>query len=176
MEEVEPPAVEEAASLWNGLVTTELRTSVWPSIREMVSEGAARFMDPFLAEAPVWTLEQYMSAFGRRNRIAREWSLFFDRYPLVLGPVSTEPPFIVGADLEGADASARIFRSMRLVVLVNLLGLPAAAVPVGVANGLPRGVQIIGSPYREDLCLDAAQAIEDRLGALTPIDPSSERH
>jgi hypothetical protein len=25
--------------------------------------------------------------------------------------------------------------------------------------------------YREDLCLDAGQAIEDRLGILTPIEP-----
>jgi amidase len=25
--------------------------------------------------------------------------------------------------------------------------------------------------YREDLCLDAAAAIEERLGLITPIDP-----
>jgi amidase len=30
---------------------------------------------------------------------------------------------------------------------------------------------VIGPRYREDLCLDAAAAIEDRLGILTPIDP-----
>jgi amidase len=29
--------------------------------------------------------------------------------------------------------------------------------------------QIIGQRYREDLCLAAAQAIEDRLGSFTPI-------
>ncbi|MEE8508718.1 MAG: amidase family protein, partial [Myxococcota bacterium] len=58
-----------------------------------------------------------------------------------------------------------------LVTTVNLLGLPAAAVPVGVVDGLPQGVQIIGDRYREDLCLDAAEAIETRLGAVTPIDP-----
>jgi hypothetical protein len=40
-------------------------------------------------------------------------------------------------------------RSMRLVVAMNLLGLPTAAVPVGVANGLPQGVQLIGPMYRE---------------------------
>jgi amidase len=32
-------------------------------------------------------------------------------------------------------------------------------------------VQIIGPRYREDLCLDAAQALEDRTGTITPIDP-----
>ena len=60
---------------------------------------------------------------------------------------------------------------MRMAMAVNALGLPAVAVPVGVADGLPQAVQMIGPRYREDLCLDAAQAIEERLGILTPIDP-----
>jgi amidase len=75
-----------------------------------------------------------------------------------------------GRDLESAGAVGEILRSMRLVVLANFLGLPAAVVPVGTGNGLPQGVQILGPLYREDLCLDAAQAIEDRRGTLTPTD------
>jgi amidase len=54
---------------------------------------------------------------------------------------------------------------------VNALGLPAVAVPVGTGDGLPQVVQVIGPRYREDLCLDAAAALEDRLGIITPIDP-----
>jgi Asp-tRNA(Asn)/Glu-tRNA(Gln) amidotransferase A subunit family amidase len=60
--------------------------------------------------------------------------------------------------------------SMRLTVAANKPGLPAVAVPVGVASGLPLGVQVIGPRYREDLCLEAAEAIEARLGVITPID------
>jgi amidase len=78
---------------------------------------------------------------------------------------------VVGRDLEGPEAVIDALESMRLVVLVNLLGLPAAAVPVGVASGLPQGVEVIGPRFREDACLDAAQAIESRLGTITPIDP-----
>ena len=55
--------------------------------------------------------------------------------------------------------------------LINALGLPAVALPVGIGDGLPQAVQLIGPRYREDLCLDAAAAVEDRLGILTPIDP-----
>jgi amidase len=40
-----------------------------------------------------------------------------------------------------------------------------------VTGGLPQGVQLIGAPYREDLYLDAAAAIERRLGTPAPIDP-----
>ena len=66
---------------------------------------------------------------------------------------------------------AQIVRAMRMVLAVNVLGLPAVAVPVGTAGGLPQSVQVIGQRYREDLCLDAGAAIEAALGILTPIDP-----
>ena len=40
-------------------------------------------------------------------------------------------------------------------------------------NGLPQAVQVIGPRYREDLCLDVAVVLEERLGIITPIDPRS---
>jgi amidase len=62
---------------------------------------------------------------------------------------------------------------MRPVVPANLLGLPSACVPAGRDNatGLPIGVLLTGQRFREDLCLDAAEAVEARLGLQTPIDP-----
>jgi amidase len=60
---------------------------------------------------------------------------------------------------------------MRIVVPVNILGLPSCAVPVGCDGGLPQGVQFIGARFREDLLLGAAQAIEERAPVLTPIEP-----
>jgi len=59
------------------------------------------------------------------------------------------------------------------VVPANLLGLPSACVPAShdEGTGLPIGVLITGRRFREDLCLEAAEAIETRLGVATPIDP-----
>jgi amidase len=45
------------------------------------------------------------------------------------------------------------------------------AVPTGVAEGLPVGAQIVGPRFREDLVLDAAEALEARMPRITPIDP-----
>jgi amidase len=67
-----------------------------------------------------------------------------------------------------------IMRGMRMAVAINALSLPAVALPVGVADGLPQSVQVIGPRFREDLCLDAAAAIEERAGIITPIDPRRE--
>jgi amidase len=89
-----------------------------------------------------------------------------------VGPVSTGPPFAVGFDVEGPARTREVMRAQRLLVAVNLLGLPAASVPAGLWSGLPLGVQVIGSRYREDLCLDAAEAIEAQRGLSTPIDPA----
>ena len=65
----------------------------------------------------------------------------------------------------------RVVELFRFVLPANLLGLPAACVATGVAHGLPTGVQVIGDLLREDLCLNAAEAIEESVGVLTPIDP-----
>ena len=54
-----------------------------------------------------------------------------------------------------------------MMYCVNLLGLPAAAAPTGLHKGVPMGVQIIGRRFREDMCLDAAQHIEDKVGVLS---------
>jgi len=74
----------------------------------------------------------------------------------------------LGTDL---DDVAGAVENLRVTLAVNALGLPAVAVPVGLDQGLPMGVQLIGPRYREDVCLDAAAAIEARLGVLAPIDP-----
>jgi amidase len=79
-------------------------------------------------------------------------------------------PGPAGADLADG-AVAETIASMRMATAVNALGLPAVAVPVGIEDGLPQVVQVIGPRYREDLCLDAAAALEDRAGTITPIDP-----
>jgi len=103
--------------------------------------------------------------------VRRAWTQYQAETPLVLGPVCTEQAFAVGHDQGDAEALRALTRSFRLTVAVNAMGVPSVAVPAGIANGLPQGVQVIGPRFREDLCLDAGEAIEAKLGVLTPIDP-----
>jgi hypothetical protein len=58
------------------------------------------------------------------------------------------------------------WNDLRFMSSINVLGLPAAVVPVGFVAGNPVAVQLIGSRYREDLSLDAAAAIEAKVGIM----------
>lgn len=172
VEEVDPPAVLEAAQIWNHLVAAELHT-VAEQVGRIASSDAVTFLHHFLAVNPGRNQSDYMADLARRNAIVRQWGQFLERYPLILGPVSTQPPFAAGHDLTGTGFVRDMLNSMRLVLSISLLGLPAVAMPAGTDQGLPLGVQLIGPMYREDLCLDAAEVIEQSLGTLTPIDPST---
>jgi amidase len=166
VEEVAPPLCAEAAEIFGCLSFTETRATFWET---MVKNGSREILDTFGATAelfPMLDLAGYVRALADRTRILRAWSLFQETHPLVLMPVSARPAFRAGEDASGKAAAQAIFRANRFLVIVNLLGLPSAAVPTGIAGGLPMGVQIVGPRLREDLCLDAAEAIEQRAGTL----------
>jgi amidase len=94
-----------------------------------------------------------------------------ERYPLVLGPVSGEPPFPWGLDVESADTMARVLRAQESQFALPLLGLPGLSVPTGMAGAVPMGVQLTAPRFREDLLFDAAEVIEAHCPSMTPIDP-----
>jgi amidase len=170
VEEIDPPSVLQAAQLWNQLVADELH-AVAEQVAAVAGSEALAFLDHFLAVNPRRDLNGYMTDLAVRNSIMREWNQFLERYPLILGPVSTAPPFPVGFDLTAVDAARTMLESMRLVLSISLLGLPAVAMPAGIHLGMPQAVSLIGPMYREDLCLDAAEVVEQALGVVTPIDP-----
>jgi len=170
VEEVEPPDVNAAAQLMWRIAMTEIRHVTEPIIRKHGDRGMNRALDVYLAATPEVDLAGYMRDLAQRRKHLRDWLQFLEHYPLVVGPVSTEPPLPVGFDIDPAADGERLRRVQRLLITVNLLGLPAAAVPTGLSNGIPLGVQIIASRYREDLCLDAAETIEAQCGLDTPID------
>jgi amidase len=169
--EVDPPDVSAARDLWAKQVMTEVALGFKPLLAQIGGKDANAFLETSISVVPDLDLAGYMHSFAARLTLARAWSTFQAEYPLILGPVSTAQPFHVGFDLAGPDEVMQLLRSKRLIVALNLLGLPAVVVPTGVAQGLPQAVEVIGANFREDLCLEAAEAIEERLGVITPIDP-----
>jgi amidase len=172
VEEVELPAFNAIAESWQLLARAEGPLSLLPSVEAYGDEGIRRAVGWHLGEHPVPDANEYMNTLAQRTGWIRQWSLFMQRYPLVLCPTSLQPPFPQGMDTESKASMESIVKAQAPSFVVPVLGLPSTAVPTGIgASGLPTGVQIIGQRFREDLTLDAAQVIEARAPMMTPIDP-----
>jgi amidase len=146
-------------------------TIVRPLLQMVLGAGGQRFLELTEIEFPPATPESMAQMHESRYRVEKAWREFMATYPLVVGPVWTQPPFEHGYDIIDRDTAMKVVELFRFVMPANLMGLPAACVATGLANGLPTGVQVMGTLFREDLCLDAAEAIENTVGVLTPIDP-----
>ena len=167
VEEIEPPMLAEARRAWEVFLGYELNLAR-AALKEIMSPDAYDFLVRALDMFGVDSGAEYVTMFADRHVVARAWQEFQEDYPVIVAPIMTQPPFVVGYDLQ---EPGDVLDQMRFEVAINLLGLPAVCVPTGVANGLPQVVEVIGGRYREGLCLEAAQTIEDALGIITPIDP-----
>ena len=166
VETLDPPAVDVASSCWRALLAVEIRLTMAPAIREFGSADINAMLENFLRAAPDTGLEGYLDAQRERLRLIRLWARFQADHPIILAPASQERPFRHGDDLTGEPRARSLIDAQCMLYVVNLLGLPSAAVPTGLHDSLPLGVQLIGPRMREDLCLDAAQIIEDAVGIL----------
>lgn len=168
--EVTPPMVEEAIAVWSDWLAWEFGL-VADVMAQIMSPDAMGFFRAFMALQGGPDFASSVALHVRRHTVARAWSEFLGDWPIILGPTWCQPQFVHGADIAGPGSAAETLETMRFVLPMNLLGLQVVCVPTGTANGLPLGVQVIGDRMREDMCLDAAEAIEARLGRLSPIDP-----
>lgn len=109
-----------------------------------------------------------------RSRLQRTWSRFFEDYAVIVGPNWAVPYWRCDADLEPQGGVKLLQDTVRFITPGNALGLPALALPMGVVDGLPSGVQLYADLWREDLCLAAARAIEpETLPAIEPVPTSA---
>lgn len=166
------PRLEEALEGLGHMIMTEFQLA-WKMIESLMAPEGRKYIEYSMKLRSAVGLGEYLGYTALRQGIQRDWAMFLDRYPILLGPVFTEPAVEVGMDIAGLDQHEKIGSGLWLCLASTFVGVPAVSVPVGVAAGLPQGVQLISSMYREDSCLQAAAEIEARLGTFTPIDPKS---
>ncbi len=166
------PGFTRAMELWFAMQMPEIRLFLWPAIEQFGDLGIRRAMRLMLDAHPAADGAPYMKALAARAGVVRAWQLFFEQVPLVLAPVCSQPVYERGFDVHSVERTAEMWRECATLTAVPVLGVPALAVPTGVVDGLPMGVQILAARFREDLCLAAGEAIEARSGmaARVPLD------
>jgi amidase len=166
VEAVEAPFSEELSELWKSLIFSEMRLLLGQSISDYGSDAIQTFLNDCYETTRFLDNKGYMRALMARTRILRKWLLFLEDYPLVLAPLLLKPSFKVDEDLVGGEKGVELMSALEPSFSINALGLPSAAVPMGLHGGVPYGLQVVGQRFREDMCLDAAEIIERQVGIL----------
>lgn len=166
--EATPPMYADTIDMWAELLIQDL-VVMRPMLEMVMGEDAQSIIANLLDGAPDITVETTVMLQAGRAQAMRLWSAFFVEHQVILSPTWAMPAFEHGADLTDGDDLIR--DTLRPVTPINFLGLPAAVVPHGTADGLPVGVQVIGDRFTDLRCLDVAAQIEAAAAPLLPIDP-----
>lgn len=164
VEAVAPPHLEESAQLWRQLVMDDLRRGGLPAVEQLGDAGTRAALRGYLAGLPALDRDGLLDAQMRRFSILRDWSVFLERHPVLLMPNSWQRQFPIDADLGGDAAVHGLLAAQAPLLATALLGLPGLAVPTGVVDGLPVGVQLVAGRFREDQALRAGELIERAAG------------
>lgn len=162
VELIEPPELGATADLWAKIGMDDVIKNLEPGIAEHGDDGIRKGVGFWRQGSPPVGAQGVLDALVERERLLRLWQLFLEDYPLIVMPSSGEPAFPVGLDIQDFASYERIWAAQLPQLVVPVLGLPAVAVPTGLHEGIPMGVQIVSRRFREDLCLDAAEIIEAR--------------
>ncbi len=107
----------------------------------------------------------YLNAIEKRREIQKEFTAIFERVDVVLAPTSPIAAPRIGESairIAGERETAVRAELLRLTRPANLTGLPAISIPCGFTReGLPVGLQLIGSRWGEAQLLSIALAYEE---------------
>jgi Asp-tRNA(Asn)/Glu-tRNA(Gln) amidotransferase A subunit family amidase len=167
-----PAALEDARRLWQTFFVQCGAMLYEPTIRGREDELSPTFRE-FLAmaraEAPL-TSDSLLEAWVESDKVRARLLEEMRDYPVLLCPVCAVPafkPFERSWRVDGVEVE--YLNAMRYTQWFNLLGGPAAVVPVSRSKeGLPIGVQIAGRPYADELVLAVAAAVEGEFGYRAP--------
>jgi amidase len=134
------------------------------------ASGPARF-----ARAATISHREWLQTNETRERLRAACAAFFEQYDVLLAPSSpTSPiphdhsPDMMARTITVNGSTCWYWDQQAWIGLAGMAYLPATVAPVGLADGLPVGVQIIG-PYLEDrTTIDFAKQLAAVVGGFQP--------
>jgi AtzE family amidohydrolase len=132
-----------------------------PNLRERAADFEPLIVDRLTAGA-LLPAAWYLQAQRVRRWYYRKLMALFADVDVILAPATPRPAQRIGEEMfsvRGVPMLARPNAGL-LTQPISCIGLPVVAAPVGTVEGMPVGMQIIAAPWREELCLRAARALE----------------
>ena len=113
----------------------------------------------------------YLQAVKVRTLIRQEMEEAFQKYDILLGPITPTPAFRLG---EKTKDPMQMYLSDVCTLSAALAGCPAISVPCGYsAEGLPLGVQLTAPPLQEPLLFKAEAVVEKKAAGCKPPEQAS---
>lgn len=104
--------------------------------------------------------DYYVKANKTRALIKREYEKAFERFDLILTPVSPSAAPLLGRSLEDP---LKMYLGDIYTIGANLTGIPGISLPAGKSrSGLPIGIQLLAGMNEEDKMIRAAYTFEKR--------------
>lgn len=168
---VELPMVEAGRAAAFLITNAEGAALHLPNLRRRPQDFEPLSRDRFLAGAllpAAWVAR----AQRVRQLYAEQVAKLFERFDVLLAPATPCAATPIGAEwfeLQGQRLPVRPNMGV-LTQPISCIGLPVCAVPVWGAHAhLPIGVQVIAAPWREDIALRVAAALETAGVAQSPV-------
>ena len=164
VEPFQPEGLEQARQLWwkyfvvaGGMLLRPMfkgrEADLSPILKQFIEISATQ---------PEFTADTLLDAWIKRDLLRARFFAQMQRYPILLCPAAAIAAFRHGErrwQVEGKTVD--YLDAWSYTEFFNLLGNPAAVVPVGQSSeGLPIGVQIVGRPWEEEQVLSVAAALE----------------
>jgi aspartyl-tRNA(Asn)/glutamyl-tRNA(Gln) amidotransferase subunit A len=96
-----------------------------------------------------------------RTMIRNEHAEVFEKFDLIVSPTSPTVAFKLG---EKAGNPLAMYLNDLLTIPSCMAGLPGMNIPVGLSEGLPVGLQLIGPQFSENALFRAGHALEQAIG------------
>ena len=99
----------------------------------------------------------YKKAMQVRTLIKQDFDNAFQKVDAIITPVSPTSPWKLG---EKVSDPISMYLSDIYTVTANLAGIPGLSVPIGFVDGLPIGMQILGTQFSEELLFQIGYVYE----------------
>jgi amidase len=158
VEECRPDGIEESYDLEMKMIGPDGGDSLRRYLCEIGSVRTHPLLEGWLSKLEPWRtgIDGFAKYWASLDRFRERMFSFFQRFDAILSPVAAQPAVPHGTSLEDD-----VFRGFSYTMTHNLTGWPAAVIRCGSSrDGLPIGIQIAAHPWREDVALALAKAIE----------------
>ena len=160
--ECRPPCVERSYELEMRYLAPDGGDGLREFLRSIGSDRVHPLLEGWLRKHERYRtdLAGFAACWAEIDAFRAAMHAFLNDWDVILSPAAAFP-----ALPHGASVRDDVFPGFSYTMTYNLTGWPAAVVRCGTTReGLPIGVQIAAAPWREDLVLAVALALERELG------------